>query len=86
MRLGVARQRARRKLVVVRPKLVAGYAKIAERYKADAQKLARARNAYATLTDAGKRAAYLKTIGLTDERIKKERETAAACLNLLVYI
>ncbi len=60
----------------------AGYAKIVERYKADAQKLARARNAYATLTDAGKRAAYLKTIGLTDERIKKERETAAACAHL----
>lgn len=60
----------------------AGYAKTAERFKTDAQKQARARTAYSTLTDPDKRAAYLKTIGLTDERIKKERETAAACAHL----
>lgn len=61
----------------------AGYSKITERFKTDAQKTARARTAYATLTDPVKRAEYLKKIGLSDERIKKERDTAAACAHLL---
>ena len=57
--------------------LKAGYEKVTRLFKNDAAKLARARTAYATLSDPIKRAEYFKKIKLTETRLRNEREQYA---------